>query len=160
MTTTARRVLADARYALIQLDQAQPGQDLRVKWVGAVALLRAIGHVLHKVDATENEAMAEAVVDAWKRWNREPRKNSIFWTFIDAERNNILKEYAVGYSEGPVLVIVDEEEFELDEGLFAPLVDGPNEGQDIRDVYFNALSWWERELDLIDEQARKGHGPD
>jgi hypothetical protein len=120
-----------------------------------VALLRAIGHVLHKVDVAENSAMAEAVGEAWERWKRYPRQHSIFWTFIDQERNNILKEYAVGYSKGPVLVVVEDEEFELDEGLFAPLVDGPNEGQDIRDVYFDALSWWERELALIDEAAQK-----
>lgn len=99
--------------------------------------------------------MAEAVAEAWERWKRYPHQHSIFWTFIDQERNNILKEYAVGYSEGPVLVVVEDEEFELDEGLFAPLVDGTNEGQDIRDVYFGALSWWERELALIDEAATK-----
>ncbi|HEX5718331.1 MAG TPA: hypothetical protein VF179_19370 [Thermoanaerobaculia bacterium] len=99
--------------------------------------------------------MAEAVADAWNRWKRNPRRHSIFWTFIEHERNSILKEYTVGYSEGPVLVVADGEEFELDEGLFAPLVDGPNEGQDIRDVYLDALSRWARELDLIDEWEEK-----
>jgi hypothetical protein len=45
------------------------------------------------------------------------------------------------------------EAFELDENLFRPLVDGPWAGEDVRDVYLEAVAWWEDELDHIDREV-------
>ena len=50
MTVAARRVLADCEVVLEMLDAEREEQRWRVLWVGALALLRAVGHVLRKVD--------------------------------------------------------------------------------------------------------------
>lgn len=39
---------------------------------------------------------------------------------------------------------------ELYENLFKPMVDGFGQGENARDVYRDAIKWWEHELDAID----------
>ena len=50
MTAAARKVLADCEVALEMLEEEEDEQRWRVLWAGAMALLRAVGHVLQKVD--------------------------------------------------------------------------------------------------------------
>lgn len=60
-----------------------------------VALLRLVGHVMHKVgEKSLSPRRAEAVRSWWKCMNdtRLPQ-DSIFHDFIEEERNNIVKEY-------------------------------------------------------------------
>jgi len=91
----------------------------------------------------------------------------VYRDFILEERNNILKEYRSKVhplAEVPVairLTLVNPETGEvsyldqvadLDENLFRPLVEGYGEGEDARDVFEEAIEWWERELTAIDEE--------
>jgi hypothetical protein len=39
---------------------------------------------------------------------------------------------------------------ELDENIYRPMLDGPWEGDDARDVLRVAIDWWNAELDKID----------
>ena len=50
MTTAARRVLDDCKFILAKLEDEKDDQQWRIHWVAVVTLLRAVGHVLTKVD--------------------------------------------------------------------------------------------------------------
>lgn len=151
----AKKALADAEHAWELLEHAAPGQDMRVKWVGAVAVLRAVGHVLDKVDGPVSPAVRQAVDEFWLQLKTQRAANSIFWEFIDRERNLVLKTYLHNYYDAPVQVLVpDAGVCGLDAGLFVPAVDGPTEGEDVRDTYRDALDWWRQQLGAIEGRAR------
>lgn len=155
MTQAARTVLRDAEYAFALLEEAEPGQDLRVKWVAAVALLRAVGHVLHKVDGKRSERLREAIDELWGRLKKRGKRDRIFWGFIDRERNLVLKQYEHNYESGPISVLHEDREYNLEAGLFVPALEGFGEGEDIRDTFAEALSWWRTQLTIIDDTAEE-----
>lgn len=150
---TADIVLDDCRRALHLAEDARNEQDFRVNWVALIALLRAVGHVLDKVDAASSPALRRAVDERWDEWRRNRDEHRIFWEFIEAERNSVLKTYEFGVQAGDVQVLVQAaqgtEAFTLDECLFKPLLDGPFAGEDGRDVARDAISWWEGQLSEI-----------
>ncbi len=160
MTAAARRVLQDCRVALDMLEQEEDGERWRVLWVGAMALLRAVGHVLRNVDA-QSPAIGEAVDAAYRRWKRKRSENEIFWDFINEGRNNILKEYRFDMVDLPDVPVLVENgsavpmPFTLDENLVRPLTDGFAEGEDARDVYQDAIAWWDAELSGIDTEVSR-----
>lgn len=149
----AALVLDDCRSALDAVEQAETEQEFRIRWVALVSLLRTVGHVLQKVDGPSDPVLRRAVDTAWKAWKRNRDKNQIFWGFIEAERNSILKTYKFGTHPGDVEVAVkgqcETETFLLDECLFKPLLDGPFAGEDGRDVARDAIAWWDRQLAMI-----------
>jgi hypothetical protein len=157
----AEIVLDDCRAVLDWIEDARNEQEFRVRWVGLVALLRAVGHVLDKVDGTSDPRLRQAIDKKWQDWHREPDRHRIFWEFIEAERNSILKTYEMGYQQGDVPVVVEAtagpQLFVLHEALFKPLVDGPFAGEDARDVARDAISWWEQQLSSITADANE-HG--
>ena len=57
----ARVVIDDCRVAIETLDECEFGPEWRRSWVTVVALLRAVGHVLQKVDARTDARMAEMI---------------------------------------------------------------------------------------------------
>lgn len=167
MTAAARMVLEDCRLALEMLENEPDGDRWRVHWAGAVALVRAVGHVLDKVDGQQPRIKAAAKA-AFLRWKAGEVEHRIFREFIEAERNNILKRYEFTIhplSDVPVgifLTLVNPETGEakqiaieevMDENVFKPMVDGYGCGEDAREVYREAIAWWERELDAIDDSA-------
>ena len=153
----ARRVLADCRVALQHADVAIDPVDFRVSWAALVALLRAVGHVLKKVDAERGAILKRAIERRWQLWQDERSANEIFWEFIEAERNSVLKAYEFGYREDDV-----EIETVASDGtrivhsnvpFLSALRAGPFAGQPGLDIARNALVWWERQLDAIEEDA-------
>lgn len=166
MTYSARRVLSDCEIALGLLEQEEDFARWRVHWVGALALVRAVGHVLQKVDGSDPaiHLLVKVIYAGWKL-NRD--KHLIFWDFIEAERNNILKQYK--FSTHPleqVDVVVSatfnhvetgelKEEpiiFPLEGNLFRPIVDGYGAGEDARDIYREAIAWWNIQLSSIENK--------
>jgi hypothetical protein len=93
MTATARLVLLDCEAALEDLRAGPTGLQWRTRWAAVVALLRSVGHVLQKVDAKSSRAMGQAIREAFADLKATAPEPRIFWTFIEEERNNILKEY-------------------------------------------------------------------
>ena len=61
--------------------------------MATVSLLRAVGHVLNKVDGASCPEMRAAVDEVWSEWKADKTANAIFFDFIEDERNSILKEY-------------------------------------------------------------------
>ena len=158
MTARARCVLRDCEAAVEMLEDEEDEQRWRILWAGAMALLRAVGHVLGKVDA-KDERVRPFVEEAWERWNSDRVTNGVFWEFIRDERNAILKEYSFsvvdsadvglglvenGGDEDVDDAVVSEGPIVLGENLFRPLERGFGMGEDARDVYRDALKWCKR----------------
>jgi hypothetical protein len=164
MTTSAARVvIADCYVALQLLEEEQDSRRWRVHWAAAVALIRAVGHVLNKVDGIDKH-VKEASHLAFQRWKADPNC-VIFRDFIEAERNNILKEYRFGPHPTDEVeialyftlensetgkIIRETEVVSIDQNIYKPMLEGFREGDDARDVLTEALDWWIRELDAID----------
>lgn len=154
----ARRVLADCQVALERADLALDPVDFRVSWAALLALLRAVGHVLDKVDGKQGESLRRAIDARWQRWREDRPGNQIFWEFIESERNNVLKVYEFGYKEDDVRI----EEMHSDGTRVvhsnvpfqSRLRIGPFAGQPGLDVARTAIAWWTHELDTIEGQAR------
>jgi hypothetical protein len=75
--------------------------------IAAVALIRTVGHVLKKVDAAQNPAMMESVSRRFEEWKRDREKARVFWEFVDAERNSILKEYDFRFDFAPIVTTAE-----------------------------------------------------
>jgi hypothetical protein len=151
----ARQVLEDCRRATRLADDAANLQDLRICWVAAITLARAVGHVLQSVDAADNRAVADANDRLFAEWRNNRENHSVYWDFIRAERNLVLKEYAQNWSYEPTVVAVATENFELDAGLYCAIEDGPYAGADIRDMLDVAIDWWELQLGIIEAEASR-----
>jgi hypothetical protein len=169
-TLRARSVLADCRWALAQYSSELSGPRLRVAWVGIVTLLRAVGHVLKKVDARDDPKIRQIVDQLWNEW--ASTKPAIFSEFIENERNSVLKQYEFGFSrtfearrteEGPVTIdlrgdlLARAESNELPQvalrGLQSIILDGPFHGRPESGVAAEAIEWWELQLTQIERRA-------
>lgn len=166
MTTRARAVLEDCRLALSILEEEQDLRRWRITWVSAVALIRAVGHVLQKVDG-KDETIKKSANQLYKKWKKNAQENSIFHEFIEKERNNILKEYEVNIhpmTEVPVAVEVTLKSqvtgelrregmvARIGENIYRPMLDGYREGDDARDVYADAIQWRDEQLSDIEKR--------
>ena len=164
MTAAAREVLADCHVALRLLEEETELGRWRVHWAGAVALTRAVGHVLDKVDG-RNPRIRAAARSAYGRWRAEGGGHEIFREFIDRERNSILKEYRFSHhplDEVSVVVAMDYldpstgdrhrsvDVVPVGDNIYRPMLEGYRKGDDARDILTDALSWWAVELDAID----------
>jgi len=173
LTHNAREVLADCHLALQMLEEEQNPQRWRIHWAAGVALVRAVGHVLNKVDG-QDPIIRETANRRYKFWNGTSPAHRIFREFIERERNNLLKEYQINvhpFDEISVLVqavlrpvaggdpVTTAEVLNLEDNVYRPLINGPWEGEDARDVLAEATKWWERQLDLIDKIAANARHP-
>ena len=162
----ARKVLLDCQSALEMLEDEENEQRWRVLWAGAIALLRAVGHVLRNVDG-EDPALRPLIDSAYNRWKADRSGNEVFWKFIEKERNNILKEYRFHVHDAETVDVVVTRDvvdadasqtsmmegvFALEDNLFRPVTDGFGQGDDARDIYKEALKWWHTELARIEAQ--------
>jgi hypothetical protein len=119
-TEAARDVLARCEYLLGELKANPIGIAWQAKFSGAIALLRSVGHVLDKVDAAASPA-ARAEGDRWwsaiKSSKPEP---DIFWSFIEVERNLILKEGQLRAGQSAMVQLVGAQATALAAGQTAP----------------------------------------
>jgi hypothetical protein len=139
--------------------------EWRLYWVLAVVLLRAVGHVLDKVDGENNSAVRTTAKTLHKTW-KTADEHAIFRDFIERERNNILKEYASEMTEGPVPIMAHLQshdgfdvvrQFLIEENIYRPMGSGMFEGEDGRTLIDDAIEWWAEQLDEIDNVVG-GHG--
>jgi len=152
----ARLVLDDARLAHQQLDSVLDPPRFRVFWAASCALLRAVGNVLESVDNKGSVQRSAAIDAAWVRWKTDRQTHAIFWEFIKAERDLILKEYAMRIDIGEQRVvsrdpISGQESVEtLGPEYYIPLTEGPFAGMDARELVRDALHWWDEQLTSIE----------
>jgi hypothetical protein len=154
MTATARKILSDLQVAKELLQAEQSSERFRVLWVSSVALCRAIGHALQKVDSGSSPKLRSAIQSTYESWKASPELNHLFFEFIEDERNSVLKEYEFGFMSGAGtvsgLVLPDGLLETLTDNFFCPMIDGRFAGVDCRDVLELAVNWWQQQLDVID----------
>jgi hypothetical protein len=161
----ARSVLADVRQLREKLENEKGWVEWRLYWILAVTLLRAVGHVLDKVDAKESIKLRTVTRKHYLRWkNADVEEHAIFRDFIDQERNSILKEYEFGMSEGPIPLVatlangdseVSQVRALIAENIYRPMWGGPYEGEDGRTLIDDAIDWWVAQFDLIEEDVAR-----
>jgi hypothetical protein len=168
MTTRARLVLEDCRLALQLLEDETDLRRWRLHWVAAIALIRAVGHVLDKVDG-KSPAVRAAARAAYARWTGDVPEHEIFREFIERERNIILKEYDFNLHPGEQVEITIPVElrrvsdgalveaagiFPIGDNIYRPLLGGFREGDDARDVLSDAITWWDEQLAAVEKAAK------
>ena len=152
----AHEVLNDCRIVHQMLEDEEDVERMRALWAGGIALLRAVGHILEKVDGAD-PVVGEIIAERYRDWKSNRKKYAVFWEFIEQERNNILKTYQFSSSfqdKIPLVVPVPiqnpetgkmdltHELYELDGDLYCPIEYGFGTNEDIRDVYLEAVEWW------------------
>lgn len=147
MTQNARRVLNDCKLVLRELQSEPRGAQFRIRWVAAVALLRAVGHVLSKEDSRAGLAMAQAVDSEWDNLKTTKPEPRIFWQFIEDERNNVLKAYQFRAGQSVIIRIGGPTTYTYE------MTSGPFVGRDPRALVSEAIDWWELYLDKVDRRA-------
>ena len=145
MDLRAEAVLADAKEAVRRFSVAQDDQDRRLYWFAAVGLLRAVGHVLDKVDAASDPAFKKRQEAWWRVAKQDPVHQ-----FIEHTRNSLLKQY-LPQAEPAYIVTRNGERIELRDGSVLVtarwyLTDGPLEGREAGEVIREAVAWWEQQL--------------
>ncbi len=163
--TRARLVLQDAMYVRQKLEDETSVIEWRLGWVLAVVLLRAVGHVLVKVDGDADPAVASVATNLFQQW-KSGDEHFIFWDFIEKERNSILKEYQTDVTEGPVHITALLQAFDgldtsrqalLEENIYRPLAGGLYAGEDGRTKLDDAIEWWAEQLAEVDRQVAAVH---
>lgn len=148
------KVLADCKHALEFLEHETDPRKFRLFWLAAVAALRSVGHVLIKVDADSHESIAIEAAAAYTRWKQNKETHRIFWSFIEKERNTLLKEGEPGVCPLPSILHVEADfAYDCDFNIFAPMLKGPYIGEDCRDILKLAIQWWEHEITSIKTHA-------
>jgi hypothetical protein len=160
MALHARAPLTDCEIAHDLLEKEKESKNWRVYWVSCLTLLRAVGHVLDKVDGQVDEKH-RAIIDArWANWKANEKENAVFWNFIEAERNNLLKQYEFGVEPEPIYIVTNEgerivtndgEDVVLEDDFFRLSLAG-FEDQEGRDIISEAIDWWHAQLDEIESQ--------
>jgi hypothetical protein len=170
MTQHARVVLQDAKFAISSHTVDLQSESFRISWISVITLLRAIGHVLEKVDANRSPEMKLAISSKWCELKSTKPDPEIYWEFIEKERNRFLKNYQHGIqrsitakgpecrgkksvikfdvanSRGGRVTTTELPSSTISNGVFS--------GRNERDVAWEAYDWWCKYLDDIDELAK------
>jgi hypothetical protein len=155
----AREVLDRCRHAHQKMGSNPTVPDWVLIWVGTIALLRAVGHELEK-DA-ESDTRLKQAHRAWLNTRKKPNP-PIFWDFIlkeaDVDVEHSVK-FTLPISGGTIPRHAPQPPpiytYQMTSGRFA--------GQDTRNLVRDAIKWWEKQLDDIEQEAaassRSRHRP-
>lgn len=126
----------------------------RANWVALVALLRAIGHVLDKIDKKRDAVISAISDDFWKELRTNRAYHPLFWDFIDKERNNVLKLFELNVAPltctyRPFLSGLTYAESVQIYGEHQELVFGV-EQEDAIELAERAHDWWDHHLRVIE----------
>jgi hypothetical protein len=127
-----------------------------------MTLLRAVGHVLHKVGGASSPE-ARQVIEAANAALKKAR-TPIFFDFIEDERNQILKTYqfsvggnvTIGTPGGhshlvePLLYVEKQRPVPTSRFEIRPLLKGAFARRDPLEVLDEAVAFWRAHLDAID----------
>ncbi|MDP3835175.1 MAG: hypothetical protein Q8Q82_14535 [Hydrogenophaga sp.] len=163
MTSSARDALEDCRGALQEFVDGVQGRAWKRRWITCVVLLRAVGHVLDKVDGDRSPRYRREIDSWWENLKKGKPEPAIFWAFIEQERNSIVKEYRTRAGQGVTVpgavVEINRRTGEQKVELRPPAVyqytinAGPFAGRDQRELVSEAILWWQTQLDAIDAAA-------
>ena len=83
MTKVARIVLQDAKHAITVHNRRMQSEEFRASWFAIIGLLRAVGHVLSKVDKNSSYSMRYAIDQKWQSLRDSKPEPAILWQFIE-----------------------------------------------------------------------------
>lgn len=153
MTERARWVLEDCKYAAKELRENKSANTWRVRWITVISLLRAVGHVLYKVDSTSRQENEQAINNWWRMVKKNKEDNNIFWEFINNERNLLLKEYKttaffteITKSNWHTKEVITTINSTFDEGFYKDRL--------TFEVVDEAIDWWENQLISIEADSK------
>ena len=156
----ADMVLQDCKHSLRAYNLQLQSEELRIKWLCVITLLRAVGHVLRNVDAKRGDVKLTKIIgDKFREMINHQKYYPIFYEFILKERNRFLKQYEhgitrilrpkpgtnlkgwsltsdVSISMGTVIVPNERDE------MVSYLSSGPYKGRYEKDVAQEAYDWW------------------
>jgi len=157
MTRKARIVLEDCQGALADFRDGLQGSEWRRHWVLCVTLLRAVGHVLDKVDGQSDPQFRKIIDDEYGKLKNSRPDPSIFWEFIHLERNSLLKLYETSAGQGVTIKLGTPGGSEPPETDYHYVINaGPFKGRDQREVLQEAINWWDNYLNNIDKRFNAG----
>lgn len=170
MTKAARDVLEDAKYALKRHTDDLQGADFRISWLAILSLLRAVWHVLEKVDAESSPEIRRAFLTIKQR-TQKPNA-PILWNFIKPARDQMVKEFDLGVTRTRFKVsnlpVPHAFELHIDvgnmrgatvaqlDGVKSVISNGPYAGQSEKQVAREAYRWLKSMLDEVDRLANEG----
>jgi hypothetical protein len=168
MTKEARYVLHDCELAHSRHTDDLQDYEFRLSWIALVTLLRAVGHVLDKVDgdSTKNPKLSKVIREKYQEIKKSRPEPIIFWKFIEEHRNNVIKMYKFEVSRGLEIKSLDADVPVRVEAIQAK-VSSPNarfyselandhfSGRSEIEVLKEAIDWWKAYLDEIDKLADK-----
>jgi hypothetical protein len=154
----AREVLDWCRYGHQKMSSDPTALEWVLTWAGTIALLRAVGHALVNDDAKKDARLEKAQRAWWDKLKTAKPKPSIFWDFIERDRNLLLHEaelnveYLVKFTftiprhaPQPPPPPPPIHTYQMSSGCFA--------GRDTRELVGAAIEWWEKQLNDIEEKA-------
>jgi len=143
LTLKAWEPWEETRSALFELQNSDIDNEhpeWRRNWIAGVAMLRAVGHVLQKVDAASSHRHKSLIDSNWRSWNADKDGNWIFFDFIEKERNNILKTFSFGA--------------QLPSSEDGRLLAYGSTGLDAAELFREAVYWWRFQLRAIESELR------
>jgi hypothetical protein len=153
----ARMVLKDTTDAYHDLLQAKQEGDRRLfrrRWVAAITLLRAVGHVLNGADKKLHPALAQPISQFFETTKGDP----LFNDFIKNTRDLTVKEYRSGLfgvwgTDSPMAIEpVSETDVIGGELVFRG---GKLDGKKLEVIFPRALSWWDKHLKILEAELER-----
>ncbi len=162
MTKASRKVLEDCKGALEDFKDGVQGGEWRRRWIISVVLLRTVGYVLEKVDASTDPVLKKINDAEWAKLKGSYPEPRIFWEFIEKERNIIIHEYQISAGQGvtirPGTLHLNLKTGEQSHGESLPTLyhytinSGYYKGKQQKDVLNEAIEWWDKYLANIETQ--------
>lgn len=159
MKFKAELLLNDCNRAIEMHSDAYQKEEFRLSWFTIVCLLRAIGHVLLKVDRPAAPPGLQKIMD--EKWKEvEKNRPDIYWKFILEERNRFIKEYthtvdrSISFEhqfagQGPLVTVSINvgqsinSYFGTPQDMKSAIASGVYKGRNEKEVATEALKWWE-----------------
>ncbi|MDQ6436946.1 hypothetical protein RB623_23085 [Mesorhizobium sp. LHD-90] len=141
--------LDDSMNATFSLCHADHSQNWRAEFVVAITTLRAVGHVLHKVDCKRYPEITRCVQGRFKRWKLGKGEDELFVHFIEDTRNLLLKTYEFPSDEATVFKTDSSGELSPSDPDLDLVVSGYFKGCSVIGLLQHSHKWWIRELTEI-----------
>ena len=149
----AHEALRDSEYTLQLMETCEDIRVFRIYYIACLTLLRTVGQVL--ICDSADKDTRRAAIDHFNKLKLEKDEHSIYFNFIQKERDVIIHEYEVNLSEYDQIVSYSDSNkissYNLG-SLYRPLVDMQFEGADVRDLIISAISWWKTQLTIVSDQ--------
>ncbi|MEF1291525.1 hypothetical protein [Vibrio sp. M260118] len=147
----SKQALKDAWLSYDMMVAAKESDVLRVHWISTICLLRAIGHVLDKVDAEISPIHKYEITKWWGIIKRD--KPAIFWEFINESRNLVVKEYDVNF------ITYECELISMGLDGSTEVAENPvhimKSGEELFSIVADALLWWEVQIKELENSIRQ-----